>query len=414
MNNLKSTAMLITVGTGIGGSKEATDSLAHGILKSIENFGPHKVIFFGSRNSTYTINSLKEQYLEKYSEEFDISEFVEIEEIDSFKKYFTAIKSKILELEDDYNIVIDYTSGTKTMTMSAAFASMVYRKRLVFVSGERVDGIVVKGTEEINSQNLYLVYDDLMITKIKELFNSNRFEAGKVLVDDITNTNENKDVYTQLFDAYSAFDCVDYVTALESFDVKEFCLKWPELERTFQRNAKALNIINMEKHDQKCFYILASMLNNARRRAEEHKYDDAIARLYRSLELIAQIRLNDYEIKTSDVDDKLLEGKVSDDYLYDLRLTRDKNSEKIRMGLTQDFILLNELGDDLGKFYMENEKLIQNSLKYRNHSILAHGLSSQTSEQYEEFRDIVFNAAHVLNAKIDNFINETIFPEFDV
>ena len=300
VNKLKESAMLITVGTGIGGKKEATDSLAHGILKSIENYGPKKVVFFGSENSRSTVKSLEGQYKEKYKEDFEIGEFIEIEEIDSFKKYFTAIKSKIIDLEDDYNIIIDYTSGTKTMTMSAAFASMVYRKKLVFVSGERVNGIVVQGTEEINSQNLYLVYDDLMITKIKELFNSNRFEAGKVLVDDITNTNENKDVYTQLFDAYSAFDCVDYVSALENFDVKEFCIKWPELERTFQMNAKALNILNMEEHGQKCYYVLASMLNNARRRAEEHKYDDAIARLYRSLELIAQIRLKEYGIITSE------------------------------------------------------------------------------------------------------------------
>lgn len=411
---MKSAAMLITVGTGIGGKKEATDSLAHGILKSIENYGPKKVVFFGSENSHDTVKSLEEQYLEKYGEEFNIGEFIEIEEIDSFKKYFTAIKSKIIELEEDYNIIIDYTSGTKTMTMSAAFASMVYRKRLVFVSGERVNGIVVKGTEEINSQNLYLVYDDLMITKIKELFNSNRFEAGKVLVDDITNTNENKDVYTQLFDAYSAFDCVDYVKALENFDVKEFCIKWPELERNFQMNAKALNIINMKEHGLKCFYILASMLNNARRRAEENKYDDAIARLYRSLELIAQIRLKEYGIMTSDVDDKLLEDKVDSEYLYDLRLTRNRNSGKIKIGLNQDYILLKELGDDLGEFYIENEKLIQNSLQYRNNSILAHGLSSQNYEQYVEFRDLVLNAAHVLNKKIDNFIDETIFPEFDL
>lgn len=412
--NLKSNAMLITVGTGIGGKKEATDSLAHGLLKSIENFRPTKVVFFGSENSVDTINSLKDQYLEIYGEPFEIGEFIEIDDIDSFKKYFTAIKSKIVELEDDYNIIIDYTSGTKTMTMSAAFASMVYRKRLVFVSGERVNGIVVKGTEEINSQNLYLVYDDLMITKIKELFNSNRFEAGKVLVEDITNTNENKDVYTQLFEAYSAFDCVDYVSALETFDVKEFCIKWPELERNFQMNAKALNIINMEKHGLKCYYVLASMLNNARRRAEENKFDDAIARLYRALELIAQIRLKDYEISTSNVDDKLLDGKVSDDYLYELRLTRDKNSQRIKIGLTQDYALLNELGDDLGEFYKNNEKLIQNSLKYRNNSILAHGLESQNQQQYEEFKSIVLNAAKVLKSDIDNFISETIFPEFEI
>ena len=406
--------MLITVGTGIGGKQEATDSLAHGILKSIENFAPKRVVFFGSESSRSTVKSLEEQYKEKYGEDFTIGEFVEIEEIDSFKKYFTAIKSKIINLEDDYNVIIDYTSGTKTMTMSAAFASMVYRKKLVFVSGERVNGIVVQGTEEINSQNLYLVYDDLMITKIKELFNSNRFEAGKVLVDDITNTNENKDVYTRLFDAYSAFDCVDYVAALESFDVKEFCIKWPELERTFQMNAKSLSILNTEGHGQKCYYVLASMLNNARRRAEEHKYDDAIARLYRSLELIAQIRLKDYGIKTSDVDDKLLEGKVSDDYLYELRLTRNKSSGRIKIGLSQDYVLLNELDDDLGDFYSENEKLIQNSLQYRNNSILAHGLSSQNHDQYEEFRDLVLKASHVLNEKIDNFINETIFPEFEL
>ena len=277
-----------------------------------------------------------------------------------------------------------------------------------------VNGIVVKGTEEINSQNLYLVYDDLMITKIKELFNSNRFEAGKVLVDDITDTNESKSVYIRLFDAYSAFDCVDYVSALEYFDVKEFSIMWPELEKTFQMNVKALNIINMQSHKLKCFYVLASMLNNARRRFEEHKYDDAIARLYRSLELIAQIRLKDYGIKTSDVDDNLLEGKVSDDYLNELRHTRDRKSGRIKIGLTQDYNLLNELGDELGVFYEENEKTIQNSLKYRNQSILAHGLSSLDGEQYEEFRAIVFKAAQVLNERIGGFIEETIFPEFDV
>ena len=82
--------------------------------------------------------------------------------------------------------------------------------------------------------------------------------------------------------------------------------------------------------------------------------------------------------------------------------------------MNQDYILLNELGDDLGDFYTEHEKLIQNSLQYRNDSILAHGLSSQNYDQYVEFRDLVLKAAHVLNEKIDNFIKETIFPEFEI
>lgn len=410
----KDTAMLITVGTGIGGTQEATDSLAHGILFAIEHYQPKKIIFFGSEESEKTIDSLKSQYEKEEDEELDYSEFIEIPEIDSFKRYFTEIKSKIHELEDDYKIIIDYTSGTKTMTMSAAFASMLYHKKLVFVTGEREDGIVKKGTEELNSQNLYLVYDELMISKIKELFNSNRFDSGKVLLDDIVGANEEKEIFTKLFDSYSAFDNVDYVSAKENFDVKLFKKHFPELEKDFEKNAKALNILNVKDHGLKCYYVLASMLNNARRRSEEHKYDDAIARLYRSLELIAQIKLKEYNVNTSDVNIDDLKDNLDSDYLSDLESTRDKNSGKIKIGLTQDYILLNQLNDDLGSFYTENEKLIQNSLKFRNQSILAHGLDSQNEEQYSEFRSVVLKAAKVLKEDIEKYISETAFPEFDI
>ena len=49
-------------------------------------------------------------------------------------------------------------------------------------------------------------------------------------------------------------------------------------------------------------YYLSDLLNNAQRRIKEQKYDDAVARLYRITELIAQINLfeldliNDYNL----------------------------------------------------------------------------------------------------------------------
>ena len=182
------------------------------------------------------------------------------------------------------------------MTMAAAFASMIFRKELFFVSGKREKGIVVKGTEECVPQNLYQVYDELMINKIKDLFNNNRFEAGKVLVDEIIDTNEDKEVFSKLFDAYYYFDSVNHEKALEVFDIKEFQKVWPDLTKQFQLNIKALNIMNTfnqnssndpTEHNLKKYYMLASILNNARRREDENKFDDAVARLYRSLELIA-------------------------------------------------------------------------------------------------------------------------------
>lgn len=275
----KKRALLMTVGTGTGDKR---CSLAHGLMCSIDSKDPDFICFFVSKDSKPTVDALKKVFNNKFDEDFDECydyEFVENEAVDKFTEYFNEFKSKISELEDDYRILIDYTSGTKTMTMAAAFASMIFRKELFFVSGKREKGIVVKGTEECVPQNLYQVYDELMINKIKDLFNNNRFEAGKVL---------------------------------EVFDIKEFQKAWPDLTKQFQLNIKALNIMNTfnqnssngpVEHNLKKYYMLASILNNARRREDENKFVDAVARLYRSLELIAQIRLSkEYGIDSSNVD----------------------------------------------------------------------------------------------------------------
>lgn len=400
----RKTALLMTVGTGIGG-QVATEDLAHAILFSIDNSNPDIVIFFGSEKSKKTVESVKEQYLNEFEEEFDYFEFIHLEQIDDFKIYFEAFKRKIQEL-DGYKIIIDYTSGTKTMTMSAAFASMLYRKNLYFVGGEHEDGVVIRGTEKIISQNLYPIYDDLMISKIKELFNTNRFDAGKSLLEDITKAK--KDTYANLFDAYYYFDNVDYNKANKYFITKEFIAEWPELKKQFSLNAKALYHLNKEDSAMRPFYILGSLINNARRRAEETKYDDAIARLYRSLELIAQIKLNEYGIDTSDVElDILNKHGVEQEFKPDF-------SGKIKLSLVQDYELLNNLGDDLGEFYIKNKDEFLATISSRNNSILAHGLNSQTEKQYVKFRDLILKFASVLNPEMDVYIHETEFPEFEI
>ena len=113
----RKTALLMTVGTGIGG-QVATEDLAHAILFSIDNSNPDIVIFFGSEKSKKTVESVKEQYLNEFEEEFDYFEFIHLEQIDDFKIYFEAFKRKIQEL-DGYKIIIDYTSGTNNDYVSS-------------------------------------------------------------------------------------------------------------------------------------------------------------------------------------------------------------------------------------------------------------------------------------------------------
>lgn len=425
----RKTALLMTVGTGIGGKKEVTDDLAHGILYSIDTCNPDKVVFFGSELSKKTIESLKEQYLERFEEEFDYYEFIQLEQIDDVKVYFEAFKSKILELSD-YKVIIDYTSGTKTMTMSSGFAAMLFKKNLFFVSGQRDKGLVIKGTEKLISQNLYPIYNDLMITKIKELFNTNRFEAGKVLIDDLVGESNEKRIFSKLFEIYGYFDNVDYTNAFKIFNkefLEEISEKWPNQAEQFLHNKISLGSmqkIDFEGSNKKSFkrdsfkfgsyLILASLLNNARRRYEEHKYDDAIARLYRSLELIAQIQLKTkYGLNSSNINiDSLKSRDVDENYIESLKSSRADDTDEIKLGLVQDYNLLYQLDDELGKFFNENKNEIDQSIIYRNKSILAHGLTSQSKENYHDLESWVLEASHILTPEIDKYIEETKFPEF--
>ena len=409
----KKVALLMTVGTGIGEDKEkARAGLANAMLRSIISRNPDIIKFFGSEESKCTVRTLKDLYQTTFDEELDFYEFIQIDEIDSFKKYFSTIKEYVNDLEEEYYIVIDYTYGTKTMTMSAAMVSMACRKELIFVSGERENGIVVKGSEQVQNQNLFPIYDSLLLEKIKDAFNANRFETAKSLLSELVDPKINKEAYYKLISTYSYFDDVNYVEAYNSFDFKLFSKEWPDLSDGFQKNIKSLKILNKETQSQKIYYVLASLINNARRRYEENKFDDAIARLYRSLELIGQIKLEEYGFDSSDIDlDRLKELDIDEKFISSLKSLRASDG-KIKIGLIRDFELISYFDDDLATFYAENNKRIHNIVKFRNSSILAHGMEAKTADEYEEFKDMVLKAANILNPKIDEYIEDTSFPEF--
>lgn len=142
-------------------------------------------------------------------------------------------------------------------------------------------------------------------------------------------------------------------------------------------------------------------------KTDENKFDDAVARLYRSLELIAQIRLSkEYGIDSSNIDiDVLRQNNVDEDYLSEINI-----SDEIKFGLTADYELLAKLNDELGDFYLENKNQIRNILKFRNNSILAHGFDSCSKKEYDEFSGIVLKAANLLHNDMEKFIEETKFP----
>ena len=419
----KELVLFMIVGTGINSNpgEIGFKLLAKKLYSTITKIYPNYVVFFASSKSKQTINYIGELFAEEGDEFVDGQDYqiVPVEAIDDFSACFEIFESKIWEFDylndKDCKIIMDYTSGTKTMSAAMACCGLFYSKDIISVGGDRSTGEVSVGTEVINYQNLYKIYDKFALLRTRYNFNAKRYKACIDILDYIVDLNIHKDSFSNLCKSYYTWDNMDFEGAydyLKKVDLKQ--MEFVDIKEDLKKNLKALGtIVNSRSVNLKNCYILASLINNSIGKAEEYRYDDAIARLYRSLELAAQIRLTSYNIKSSDVDVSILsDNNVSDEFIEELK--RTKEDGKIRMGLVKDYLLLNELNDDLGKYYVENEKKIKNMTIKRNNSILAHGLESRSKEDFEEFLEVVIDMARKLDKGMNKFLKETKFAKFDL
>lgn len=415
--------LFMTVGTGFNAnSEEGFKLLSKKLYSTITKINPNHVVFFASNKSKNTIKYIEELF------KLDDDEFIQdedyhivpMEAIDDFNSCFESFEYELwkydyIDQTNNYQIIMDYTSGTKTMSAAMACCGMFYLKDLISVGGDRSTGEVSSGTEIINYQNLYKIYDKFALMRIRHNFNSNRFMPCIDILNYIIDINIHKESLLNLCNAYYSWEMMNFEDAynyLKEIDTKQ--IEFIEIKDQVKKNLNALgNIVHSKSANLKNCYILASLINNSMRRAEGYKYDDAIARLYRSFELIAQIKLTKYNIKSSDVDiSVLLENNVSEEFIEELKKSREDG--KIRIGLAKDFLLLNELGDDLGKYYVENESKIKNLTIKRNNSILAHGLESQTKEDFDKFLELIISIARKLDKDMNKFLEQTKFAKFDL
>jgi CRISPR-associated protein (TIGR02710 family) len=135
------------------------------------------------------------------------------------------------------------------------------------------------------------------------------------------------------------------------------------------------------------YEIVEDLLLNAERRAVQERYDDAVGRLYRALELLAQIRLQQaYGIKTGDVDVQKLPTVLQQEY----EQKRSPERKKVQLALRNSYVLLSQLdADPLGQLYQEHDGNLFNALQTRNNSLFAHGFQPITASDYQKFSQVI-------------------------
>lgn len=396
----------MTVGVGYGKNVDKrTASLAHGLIKSIHHYKPDKIVFFGSDKSVATIESLEEQYEDKYNKKLENFEMVKLDNIDDFQYCYSKMKEKVVECEGN-EIYMDYTSGTKTMTMSIAVISILFHKTLTLITGKRGEnGIVISKTERISEQNLYSVYDDQLLEKVKEQFNKYKFEAAFETLKEVVSLEEKDRFYYQtIIEAYNSWDKFEHSEAYE---------KLSEING-FGTNKGFLGILLGSDREPEIYFII-DLLNNAARRIEEGKYDDALVRLYRTMELIGEYRLKSvYNISSSDVDLDILKKKLPEIKITLYGKFKGKDG-KIKLTLYNMFALLADLTDNYGQKFIEDGRM-KDLMNKRNSSILAHGLEPIKKENVIKLQKAIMEYAEPIISErknIKEFLKKGQFPKIN-
>lgn len=320
---------------------------------------------------------------------------------------------------DTHEVLVGYTGGTKSMSVGVSLAAITYGYNFTYVGGKARTkngvGIVIDGTEQVYS---YVnPWDFLGIDERRQasrFFNTSQFKAGLEILKELSERAiQQKTIYRRLamiFDGYRQWDSFKHREGIACFknaqmdELMEFELK--DGVRRFVAETIALRkqleqiLSGSNQGKIPCIELAHDLYANAERRFAEGSVDDAILRLYRLVEMMAQMRLlEQYRITVSDVKPEQIPGSIRDEYV-----TRHTSWDgKIKLAQHVAYSLLRELGDDLGHTYQEHEKLFRNIQRARNESYLAHGFASSSDKTYQDLRQFILTLGVITPADAPRF-----------
>ena len=318
--------------------------------------------------------------------EKDSYEKIEIDNIDNLEACFdtlNVIEKKIAErFGQDVEVIANYTGGTKSMSAALVLKGMQQERwRLSLNVGIRKDLIrIYSGDTPILQDKLgiYLVnYKDQIKTFLQRYDYSSAINLlSEITVRHCLPPDEQRKVLRnrRLCEAFHAWDLFNHKYALEMLrnaggeSIKEYILA----------------LVAITKENRMAGYEkVADIILNAERRVVQERYDDAVARLYRAMEMVAQEQLkSEWGIDASSVQLELIPHEHQEKYRQ-----LQNTDGRIQLALRKSYELLVDLGDPVGIIWQEDVNRVLSALNKRNSSILAHGTVSLDKRDYDQVRN---------------------------
>lgn len=412
--------MVITVGIG--------REIEHAIVFSIINANPNHIVFLVTEQSEGTLERIEQEAKEQDVRLPDY-EFVKVSNENDANAAYGAAVEAIRKLGEkgikSGEITVDYTTGSKPMSAGALYAAITEGcASVVYVTGERDEnGRVISGTEQV----LAIMPNKLLARRFRSeavrLFNAWQFAAAKQIIDDflsqfpqdrVPELFPDLDGLRKLCNAYQAWDAFNHIGAQEAFEGvgKDIMQQWSS-DGQIKRNKGWINLLARKLQsgnldERLCPELLVDLWANALRRIEEKRFVDAVARLYRLAELIAQFRLwHEHGIDTRDVD----MSKVPECKKEKLERHRDEKGDekgKVKIPLQASYELLKNLGDEIGE--MGAGEKLRNALSARNNSIAAHGLEPVTEKVANNLKEAIEPILRKVVPNLESHLEKAQFP----
>ncbi|MCX6022197.1 MAG: TIGR02710 family CRISPR-associated CARF protein [Chloroflexi bacterium] len=395
------------------------------IVKSLLDARPEMVIFVSSAESRPTVAAAlaeaAEQGLALRPSQWRIVETPDSQDLGKCVQRLRRLDEETerwQERGDGFRVVVDFTGGTKCMSAALALAARRWRCVFAYVGGtERTKegvGLVVSGSETVlNAQNPWDALGYQAAEDATLLCDQGQYAGAVQLLEAAQRRSgpEERRTLATLAEAAKGYD------AWERFRHKDALTSLTNA----RKNANDLRaLLGSERADvllqhmeTNCAWLanlgpatpptrprILDLLANACRRGAEQRFDDAVARLYRSLEALAQLALLPHGVADT--------GAVPLDAVpAPLRQEWESRARNgmLLLGLQDDYRLLEALRDPLAAQFgaLGLDDRSRSPLQARNNSILAHGFDTVGPRVFAQLRDAALRLAGVAEATLPAF-----------
>jgi len=388
------------------------------VINCINSLRPDRTIFVCSDGTRELIEAVRQKArLARFDPERDILQLQQrlqrkddagvINELDQLDRVYSRARDLIQQLRADEpgcRLTLDYTGGTKTMAAGLAMAAVDDGQvQLSVTTHERLKNqAVISGYSVPVSVSMAAIQARRLLDQdLPQLLRRYDYAAAEQAVQRIALLPD-QDAATRsmlrrlqdllvILDAWDRFDHHRAVQVLQGLGERSLdqILLFP-----LKRVIGSRRLLDAEAEEQKWpqmrghgLEAVEDLLLNAERRASQDRFDDAVGRLYRAMELAAQLPLKiSFDIETASLDLAKLPDSLRESYA----LKQEQNGgEPLKIALKSAFDLLAELEHPIGLHWANRRLELINSLNIRNASLFAHGFQSIDYGTWRTFRGVV-------------------------